>query len=70
MFAPKYTEIFEIKKNDFNRKSDFYAGASIKGKKEFFRCEGVFLLVVTEKWKKMIQQKKEFAEISQKNLGG
>ena len=52
MFAPKYTEVFEMKKNDFNRKSDFYAGASIKGKKEFFRCEGVFLLVVTEKWKK------------------
>ena len=42
----------EDEKNDFNRKSDFYAGASRKEKKEFFRCEGVFLLVVTEKWKK------------------
>ena len=52
MFAPKYTEVFEMKKMILNRKSDFYAGASRKGKKEFFRCEGVFLLVVTEKWKK------------------
>ena len=30
----------------------FTLGPAERGKREFFRCEGVFLLVVTEKWKK------------------